>query len=216
MEENSRQFKITVFEDKQKEELLAYFKNLEQKLDRPGISAALFNVMQELITNAIKANLKRIFFTREGYSLKDPEQYQKGLNAFKVAYADMHDEDWSQALKELKLEVTVEVDINASRLLIYVHNNTPMIEEEEKRVRKNLAAAMGVKDLVQFSVQYGDESEGNGLGLAMVILLIKDMGFDPRNFRVFHNRDKTVARLEFPLSADYTTIREKYMRGRGH
>ena len=70
-----------------------------------------------------------------------------------------------------------------------------------------LAAAMGVKDLVEFSVHYGDESEGNGLGLAMVVLLIKDMGFDPGFFRVYLNDGYTTARLEFPLSADYTPLR---------
>ena len=67
---------------------------------------------------------------------------------------------------------------------------------------------MGVKDLVEFSVHYGDESEGNGLGLAMVVLLIKDMGFDPGFFRVYHNEGQTTARLEFPLSADYRPLRK--------
>lgn len=41
----------------------------------------------------------------------------------------------------------------------------------------------------------------------MIVLLIRDLGFDPQYFRVYKTEDKTVARLEFPLSADYTPIR---------
>ena len=66
-----------------------------------------------------------------------------------------------------------------------------------------------MKDILEFSVQFADETEGKGLGLAMIVLLIKDLGFDSSFFRVYKKPDRTVARLEFPLSADYTPIRSR-------
>lgn len=205
--EKRKEFTVLVLDDPARDKLQAFFNDLEKELDREGMGVALFNVVQELVTNAIKANVKRVFFEQNHYNLEDPAQYQKGLQDFRIFFRNMDAALYQKNLEEMDLSVRVDVDLDHQRLLIFVRNNTIMVQDEEARIRKNLAAAMGVKDLVEFSVHYGDESEGNGLGLAMVVLLIKDMGFDPSFFRVYHNDGHTTARLEFPLSADYRPLR---------
>ncbi|MCB1168112.1 MAG: hypothetical protein KDK37_10870 [Leptospiraceae bacterium] len=205
--EKKTKFLVHILDDEARNKLRAFFDELEKELDREGMGTALFNVVQELVTNAVKANVKRIFFENYHYHLDNPVEYQRGLKDFRQFFRSLDADTYRKNLKEMDLSVRVDVDLDHKRLLIFVRNNTIMIQEEEARIRKNLAAAMGVKDLVEFSVHYGDESEGNGLGLAMVVLLIKDMGFDPGFFRVYLNDGYTTARLEFPLSADYTPLR---------
>ena len=186
------------------------FAELEQKLEIDGLGTVLTTAILELVENAVKANLKRAFFKKNGYRLEDRESYAAGVKAFVQSYGALKDSGYGQALQELELKVIVEVDNNRDRLLISVENNTMMLASEEARIRRQLAAAMTSVKFIDFTVNYGDETEGSGLGLAMIVFLIRNIGFDPENFRVFREDGKTVARLEFPLHADYVPIRDRW------
>lgn len=204
-----RAFKLHLLDEDTKETLKLHFEELEKTLDMPGLGYTLFYVVLELVSNAVRANLKRYYFRHHGFSLSEPESYQRGLECFKRDYNTIGEKETQRALEELDFQVTISVDLNSERLLIFVENNMILLEEEEKRIRTKLASAMDVKDLIEFSVLYGDETEGKGLGLAMIVLLIKDLGLNPGNFRVFRKSDRTIARLEFPLLADYKPLRER-------
>ncbi len=201
---------LQMIDDDVEEELRTALFELEDMLHIEGIALTLFNVVMELVNNAVKANLKRVFFEKNGYSLTDPEGYAEGLAAFTRNYTQTQTEEYRLALRDLKLTVSIDMDLDLERLLIHVENNARLLREEEKRIRTKLANAMeGIKDIMDFYLHFGDETEGKGLGLAMVVLLIKDLGFDPRNFRVYHTDNGTVARLEFPLSSNYVTMRDR-------
>jgi hypothetical protein len=69
---------------------------------------------------------------------------------------------------------------------------------------------MHSKDLIDFMIHYGQiNEEGEGLGLPLVVLLIKEAGFKPEYFRVFKDDQNTIARIEFPLSSEYIPIRDR-------
>jgi len=166
-------FYIETLDSPSRDSIHQFCLNLETRFEKEGMGDTIYNVVQELINNAVKANLKRSFFNANDYSFEDEHSYAAGLAAFKTSLRT--------------------------------------ISEEERRLRSHLARAMEVRNLVQFSEAYGDDTEGAGLGLALVIMLIKDMGFDPDYFRVFTRGDSTVARLEFPLKKDYVPIRKKWL-----
>jgi hypothetical protein len=162
---------------------------------------------------------------QNGYSFEDTESYHQGLKAFKESYQklfknkleDKEDhkdlikrKEWLEALKDLGLKVRLIIDIDHQRILIFVINNTRMIPEEEKRLRDSLSAAMRSKDLMDFIINYGQiDEEGKGLGLPLIILLIKEAGFKPEYFRVYKDEKNTIARIEFPLLKDYVPLRER-------
>ena len=204
-----RSIRLHLMDESVENELLGTLKEFEERLKIEGLSVTLFNVIMELVGNAVKANLKRVFFEKNGYNSEDPVSYHAGIEQFTRNYRHTNTDEYRQALKELELQVTIDMDLDADRLMIHVRNNTLLLAEEERRIRTKLAHAMGTKDIMNFYIEFGDETEGKGLGLAMVILLIKDLGFDPALFRVFHDADKTIARLEFPLSANYVAIRDR-------
>ena len=207
------QEKITlrIFDENGHRKLEDVLLNIEKNLKKDYIGEILFSALTELISNAAKANMKRAFFEKHGYNPESPNSYHEGIEDFKNHYPRIHKrEEYYAALEDLDLSVTVEVDLNHERLLIYVENNTLLLAEEERRIRENLAGAMNSGDILQFSLSYGDETEGAGLGLAMVIQLIRHLGFDPEHFRVFCREGRTVARLDLPLSKDYTPIRAQH------
>lgn len=204
-----RRITLHLVNEKVEKELDGALRDFEQRLKIEGLAVTLFNVVMELVSNAVKANLKRVFFERHGYDATVTESYRKGIEHFASQYRNTNTAEYQRALDELELQVSIDMDLDAERLMIHVRNNTLLMAEEERRIRTKLANAMGVKDIMNFYIEFGDETEGKGLGLAMVILLIKDLGFDPALFRVFHDGNKTIARLEFPLSADYVAIRDR-------
>lgn len=205
-----QEFRIRLLDEHVRSLLQHSFEQLERELRLPDLCLTLFHVVLELASNAVKANIKRVYFKKHGYSMQDSRSYEEGLKAFSLAYPTIDENEYAVALDQMHFIVRVEVNVDEDRLLIYVENNADLLEEEERRIRRLLGASMhGVKDIVEFSEHYGDESEGKGLGLAMIVFLMKDMGFNPSHFRVYRENEKTVARLEFPLSANYTPIREK-------
>ncbi|MCE9597940.1 MAG: hypothetical protein K8S54_08225 [Spirochaetia bacterium] len=192
--------------------LRTVFEELETSLKIDGIGVVLTTAVLELVENAVKANLKRAFFMRMGFSFDDAASYSEGIQQFVKSYGDIQQGQYSEALSQLDLQVSVQVDYDDNRLLVFVENNAVLLSQEERRIRNQLGAAMTSDKLAEFYVQYGDETEGSGLGLAMIVILIRNLGFQAENFRVFQREGRTVARLEFPLNADYVPIRERWRR----
>ena len=57
--------------------------------------------------------------------------------------------------------------------------------------------------------QSGDATQsGAGLGLALVIILLKGEGIDPKLFRIMIREDRTIARLEIPFSEKFVSKRD--------
>ncbi len=185
---------------------------VEEHLHIEGLAHTLHFVLMELVGNAVKANLKRIYFEKNGYDLSDPSSYRPGIEAFMRDYNSIDEEEYREAMEEMEFNVDVRIDLNEDRLLVFVENSSILLEEEERRIRSKLASTSDIKNIVEFSLHYGDETEGRGLGLAMIVLLMKDLGFDPGNFRVYRNGERTVARIEFPLNKDYVPIRNQTKR----
>ncbi|MBE7437891.1 MAG: hypothetical protein HS115_05480 [Spirochaetales bacterium] len=203
---------VRILDESARGELQTAFDRLEAELGIEWLAATLTTAILELIENAVKANLKRVFFQVHGYRLDEPASYSEGIRHFKREFPSVSKEDYRKSLEDLNLMVSVEVDLDQDRLLVFVENNTLLLTAEEERIRRQLARAMTAPDLLEFSVQYGDETEGSGLGLAMIVFLIRTLGFKPELFRIYNQVDRTMARLEFPLNASYVSLREQYER----
>ena len=189
---------------------------IEQQTEKEGLADVLEMVLHELINNAVKSNLKRVFFERNGYSYEDLESYENGLKEFRLNFASFDLKSYGEELATLSLQVRMELSLNQKRLLVFVENSRAASVYEEKTIRDKLKTAMELskshEGLMDFYVHYGDAAEEGGIGLTMVVRLLKEAGFDPANFRVYVKAQSTVARIEFPLTSDYVPLRS--IRGR--
>ncbi len=167
-------------------------------------------IIGELANNAIKANLKRLFFHAKGFRFDSIEEYELGTKSFVENFSHLNFSYYEKAMKLLDVKIEIDVDMNMKRLLVILQSNNAMSESEEDSIRKKLNTVMHhlPEEIHNLYVYYGDDMQGSGLGLTIVVDLIRDMGFDPEHFRVYNEGKYTKARLEFPLSADYLSLRE--------
>jgi hypothetical protein len=181
-----------------------------EKYSKSDLLPTVAMILKELALNAAKANFKRILFAMRRLDLENDADYERGMRDFKAAISEEWAIEYGRRSKQLNRRVEILFSYNAERLLINVVNNFPLSQKEEIRVRQKLAAAMQYEDIGDFFANCGDETEGAGLGLVLIMTALKSYGIDPHAFTIYVNaKDQTVASLEVPLSSSYQIRRHR-------
>lgn len=204
--EEKIKFSLYLVSREDRERLRELVEKIEKLSEKKGIADKLEIIISELINNAVKANLKRLYFQSKGFCMDSQENYDLGLKSFRLNYGHLNFMHYEKAMKLLGLEISVEVDMSDKSTIIFVKNKNTMSDLEEKCLRERLKKIMQelpdqAHDLY---MHYGDEMEGNSLGLAMAIDLFQSMGYNPSLLRVYNKGDYTIARIKMPLVSDYT------------
>ncbi len=181
------------------------------KYNREDMVAPVYTAAKELAINGAKANIKTILFEENKISMDDEGQYSKGMGIFREELS----EDWifsyAKKSRERDLRVDIVYDFNPHRIIVEVINNRPISEKEDKRIRSKFQKAMAYDDIAQFYMDGGDSSEGAGMGIVLITMLLRAQGIDAHLFTIRSNyRDSTIAKVEFPLSEDYQTSRDRF------
>jgi hypothetical protein len=170
----------------------------------------LYNGMKEIIINGLKANLKRVIFKKNDISLDKPKSIEKGMKLFKE-FIVTHDSDTIETLlKDNGYVLIIYFFMLENGLKIEVLNNSELTGFEEKRIREKFKRAMQYKSLIEYIEAEGeDQLEGAGLGLFLFVLMLREMGINPANFRVGRFTDGfTVSRIEIPFNENYCGKRD--------
>ncbi|NPV39172.1 hypothetical protein BREVNS_0031 [Brevinematales bacterium NS] len=169
----------------------------------------IYSCVKELVVNATKANLKRVFFLKNHLDINNMGEYVNGLILFKEMLDKLQYAEYEKMLKEHDLWVEFRANWHKEAIVFEVINNSEIIPIEEYRVRMKLKLAMEYTDLAQYYAEQMDTTEGAGLGIALVILLLRGMGLDPSLFRIGSKHGVTIARIEVPLVEGYVSPRRK-------
>jgi putative nucleotidyltransferase with HDIG domain len=154
--------------------------------------------VQELAVNAKKANTKRVYFTERGLDLANPDDYQEGMANFKentltnIAH-------YLQLQKEKGLYIKLILQIKKNIIHIEVRNNVAVTKTELIRIHDKLARSRQYNSLEDAFAQVLDDSEGAGLGLVILVLMLKKMGLDEDCFDILGTDKETIARIVIPL-----------------
>jgi putative nucleotidyltransferase with HDIG domain len=154
--------------------------------------------VMELATNAKKANTKRVYFDEIGLDLTNPDDYQKGMENFKNTTLD-NITHYLQLQKEKGLYIKLILQVRGNTVLIEVRNNAAATHTEISRIQDRLANAKQFDNLDEAFTQILDGSEGAGLGLVILVLMLKKMDLNEDCFNIRSNEKETVARLTIPL-----------------
>ncbi len=169
----------------------------------------LYTTIKELAINAVKANQKRIFFEVNGLDIFDESQYAEGMVKFKQSFSDKMADEYGQKCMEKGIHVTLNFFFKQDGMHIEVINNTPVIKLEEIRMREKMHKSMQYNDIAEFYMDNMDNTEGAGLGIALIMIMLKGEGIDPNLFRIITKPRETIARIEVPFTKEYVTLRSK-------
>jgi len=136
-------------------------------------------------------------------------QYVMGLTKFKSLLDSRDSYKYYAELRNADLWVMYTLFHNSEGLRIEVVNNTDIIELEETRIRMKLKKAMHYTDIALFYQSEPDHSEGAGMGIALLVILMQSVGLDPSLFRIGSKNGMTVTRIEVPFHSAYKSVREK-------
>lgn len=182
-----------------------------EKYNRSDLLDVVYSAAKELVINATKANLKRVLFAERGIDPLKTEDYEKGMGIFKEELVEERIKQYRTRFKESKLSVTATFYYSENVLNVKVKNNFPLYPIEEERIRDRFKKAVSFSSLLDFYMEYGDDTEGAGLGLTVVGILLDGSGIDKHAFTLFSNRfNETAARLEIPLNENYTPRRKQF------
>jgi putative nucleotidyltransferase with HDIG domain len=174
--------------------LTLFLKNISQE----KLKDYVVYCVQELTVNAKKANTKRVYFTERGLDLTNPNDYKEGMTNFKentltnIAH-------YLQLQKEKGLYIRLIIQIKNNIIYIEVRNNVAVTKTELIRIHDKLARSRQYSSLEDALSQVLDDSEGAGLGLVILVLMLKKMGLDEDCFDILGTEKETIARLIIPL-----------------
>ncbi|MBI39121.1 MAG: histidine kinase [Leptospiraceae bacterium] len=184
-----------------------------KKHEHPSLQSTLYSCLKELVVNATKANAKRVFFEELKLDINDPGEYRTGMEKLKGNISEKWIREYGDKAKARGLETSITFDHTDDGLRILVLNDTDLIGADENRIREKLAEGMSYDDLLSFYMANGDQTEGEGMGLVMNLLLMKGEEIDPALFRIGNVEGKTMGRIEIPFSERFESVRGKDPRG---
>ncbi|MCL2184351.1 MAG: HDOD domain-containing protein [Treponema sp.] len=154
--------------------------------------------VQELVVNAKKANTKRIFFEERGLKLDIDRDYEEGMKTFKEETIS-NINYYLQKQKEKGLYIKVILQVKRNAISIEIRNNVLANKIEQLRIHDKMARSRQFDTLEDALTQVLDDTEGAGLGLVILVLMLKKMGLDDEAF-VIKTTDKcTIANILIPL-----------------
>ncbi len=169
-----------------------------QEYDILYIKDTILTIVKELINNAIKANLKRLYFKQKALDITKIEDYRDGMETFKdETYQDDID---SYLLKLEKSNLVIRVAFKTSQGHIHINviNNIPILDQELNKISARVAKAYKYNDISEAFEDVLDDSEGAGLGLIMAMMLFKNTGLGSDNFKIYRKGDLTISTLTVP------------------
>jgi len=167
-------------------------------MDQLKLKDYIVYCVQELVVNAKKANTKRVFFIERGLDINNEKDYAQGMASFKedslgnIAH-------YLKLQKEKGLYIKVILQVKRNTINIEIRNNVVATKMEQLRIQDKLARSRQYGNLEDAFTSILDDSEGAGLGLVILVLMLKKMGLSDDAFVMKSTDAYTVASISIPL-----------------
>lgn len=177
---------------------------LEAFLDELGIPQIMDQLsycIKELAVNAKKANTKRIYFDERQLDLNNEVDYLNGMKNFKADTLS-NNKHYLAQLRARDLYVKIEFLKYQGYCTVAVRNNSLLLPWERDRINEKVAKARQYATLEDAFEEVLDDSEGAGLGILVLVLMLRNVGFEGDFFQVYTVGGETVARIILPACTD--------------
>ena len=189
-------FKLPHEVEEQVVEIISHFL---KELGQEHLADHITYCIRELATNAKKANAKRVYFEERGLDINKRDDYDNGMETFKNDTIN-NLEHYLQLQKEKGLYIKFIFHCMGTRLKIVIRNNVEITKKEQMRVYDRIVRARAFDSLEQAFNEVIDDSEGAGLGLVIMVLMLKKLGLDEESFEIEGKSGETITSLTIPVS----------------
>lgn len=160
----------------------------------------LIYCIHELAGNACRANTKRTYFQKKNLNINDKENYTAGMESFREeAFSNI--DHFHESKREDGLYIKFQIKKNEDSIDLCILNNVELTREEEQRIQQKFEAVRGYNNVAEAFTILDDSSEGAGLGIAMMVMMLKEMGLNTEALKIFRASNETHAVLKLPLNA---------------
>jgi len=173
--------------------------NFLVELGQERLKEPLSYCLRELAVNAKKANTKRVYFQEKKLDLGKDLDYELGMKTFKQETFD-NLQYYLQKQKEAGLYIKVVFQTKGKTLSIMVRNNVEITRKEQIRVFDRLARSRAFSSLEEAFATVLDSSEGAGLGIVILVLMMKKIGLSEDCFSIDSDGGETTATITIPFS----------------
>lgn len=155
--------------------------------------------LRELAVNAKKANTKRVYFKEKDLKIENPQDYEVGMRSFKQETLD-NIGYYLDKQKEAGLYIKVVFHAKGKTFTISIRNNSEISRKEQMRIYDRIARSRAFESMEEALSSVLDDSEGAGLGIVILVLMLKKIGLDEDAFDIDLENGETVARIVIPFS----------------
>jgi putative nucleotidyltransferase with HDIG domain len=171
-----------------------------KQINREDLRNYVVYSVQELAVNAKKANTKRVYFMERGLDLNNPADYKAGMATF------MDDTlnnlgHYMQLQKEKGFYIKLVLQVRNNSINIEVRNNATITKIELSRIHEKLKRARQYDNLEEALGQVLDDAEGAGLGLVILVLMLKKIGLNEDCFNIASDEKETAAQVSIPMDS---------------
>ncbi|MDR1143875.1 MAG: hypothetical protein LBK77_06640, partial [Spirochaetaceae bacterium] len=147
--------------------------------------------------NAKRANTKRVYFLERGLDLNDPDDYKLGMINFKKDTLG-NISHYSRIQKKKGFYVKLIIQMKQNAIYIEIRNNAVVTKVELMRIHDKLIHVQQYTSLEDALSRVLDSSEGAGLGLVIVNLMLRKIGLNEDCFDILATEQETIARIVIP------------------
>ncbi|MBN2657810.1 MAG: HDOD domain-containing protein, partial [Spirochaetales bacterium] len=197
---NKNEFSCTLpYSSKEGDVFLSHaFRTIHEEQKQENMFIHLEYVLTELVLNASKSNLKRLYFTEKGLDILSIGDYEKGMKTFRKEA--MGNPAFEEKLKQAAKFVNFSVKSDGTTINIRISNNSPMLDIERKHINEKLSIAHGFEDITDLFNQTFDSSEGRGFGLIIIVMMLRKISLN-ENALIFTNEgENSVVSIHIPIS----------------
>ncbi len=184
------------------------------KHDLQYLIYAVITILRELIVNSLKANAKRIFFQINNLDINNPIQYNEGVERFKEEVIGDFDSIKDEIMNN-EHSINLNISEEKDSLSFTIKNSVAIAPEELVRINMRIALAIEQNSFNDIYAKIEDETEGAGLGLALIVMFLKSMGIDPSTFIIKSDGNVTLSSFQIPYMLKpvevLTTVKERIL-----
>ncbi|HNX24242.1 MAG TPA: HDOD domain-containing protein [Spirochaetota bacterium] len=176
----------------------------------------LITIVREIVFNAFKANLKRIYFEKSGININDSEKYEIAMQNFKEDYLYNLDEIEAEITTNQNYYIQISFEQKDGILIISVFNNVQIVKEEYSRIMLRIQQSKISQNLADAYNDVYDPTEGAGLGLVLMVFLLKNSGIGADNLSITHDSNGITVSVKIPKQlkeeAIVSDVKEKILK----